>query len=975
MTAIRRLWYAAVSLGFAVLALALMWTVTAGGPAQAAQVPTGAGAAAPTRPSVQVAARTYPLHPLDMDKLGVRPNRLTPDTGAVGTLGAYLSASPDVISTTTGVAGLVGSGFVPLESVDIYLNGTLAGSFNADAQGFVVFTSMNSSTEGYVTVRAQGQSSGRVGVTAFQIYNNAPAVPGLAAAPHAVHPGDPYYLYAVGYAPSATVAFARDTVVLTTTTASVNGRVLVTGTVATGALDGAAVYNSYVSAQAGTMAGQSVEERSDAGPPNAPTADYNPSRALVDRPVLQSNPLSAAWAAGEGFSPGETVVYTFTYSLVTGSVQADANGAVALAFVGGSIPAGPELVKMQGLTSGNRAYAAFLVSNLVANVPSAIMRPSRVANSSGTVSVQFDRFAPSQLLTVTLDSTVVATATTSIIGTGSVSFPKPASGLAHAVTVMAANGPIAVAPLVLLSALPQPTATVTTSPTATGTIPTATVTATGTTTATGTATTVPCLVNTHINEGFESGTLGVFTSSVASCVPGGCGWRTVTDTVHSGVYAAFVPDVPDSSDQRLQLSAPISIPAGVSQAVLSFWHQYHLETDFDGAVLETSTDGGATWRDVLSTTTFLTGGYDHTINLISGSPIAGRMAWSGDSPGYINTQVNLLPFAGQSLLLRFREVTDTSSAETGWWVDDVLAQSGLLACATATVTNTATATVTATATTTSTRTATATVTTTTTSTRTATASATGTPISTATASATGTPISTATASATGTSISTATRTATATATACPIQFSDVTDPTAYYYQPVYYLACRGVVSGYSDGTFRPFNNTTRGQMAKIIVLAYSLPIQTPAAGGYTFTDNPPGSTFFAYIETAAAQAIVGGYACGGVNPQTGQPELCDGANRPYYRPGNNVTRGQLTKIVVIAATQVQSWALLNPANGSFVDVPPGSTFYTYIETAVCHHVLGGYNDGTFRPNNPAFRGQIAKIVTNAVTDTTAGCGP
>ena len=49
----------------------------------------------------------------------------------------------------------------------------------------------------------------------------------------------------------------------------------------------------------------------------------------------------------------------------------------------------------------------------------------------------------------------------------------------------------------------------------------------------------------------------------------------------------------------------------------------------------------------------------------------------------------------------------------------------------------------------------------------------------------------------------ATPTATPSATACPISFSDVTDPTAYYYTPVYYLACRGVIGGYSDGTFRP----------------------------------------------------------------------------------------------------------------------------------------------------------------------------
>ena len=40
---------------------------------------------------------------------------------------------------------------------------------------------------------------------------------------------------------------------------------------------------------------------------------------------------------------------------------------------------------------------------------------------------------------------------------------------------------------------------------------------------------------------------------------------------------------------------------------------------------------------------------------------------------------------------------------------------------------------------------------------------------------------------------------------------------------------------------------------------------------------------------------------GTANPQTGTAEPCDGANHPYYRSGNNVTRGQLAKIVVVAA--------------------------------------------------------------------------
>jgi hypothetical protein len=264
-----------------------------------------------------------------------------------------------------------------------------------------------------------------------------------------------------------------------------------------------------------------------------------------------------------------------------------------------------------------------------------------------------------------------------------------------------------------------------------------------------------------------------------------------------------------------------------------------------------------------------------------------------------------------------------------------------------------------------------------TSTSTATVTQTGVP-NTATTTSTGVPntaTSTATRTSTGVpntatsttvpSTATGTRTATVTRTPCPVTFSDVL-PSDYFYEPVLYLACHGVIGGYSDGTYRPYNNTTRGQMAKIVVGAFGLAITTPAAGGFTFTDVPPSSTFFGYVETAANAGSVSGYPCGGVNPQTGAAETCDGASRPYYRVGNNVTRGQLAKIVVIAAQGAAGWSLISPATATFSDVPVGSTFYPYIETAACHQVLGGYSDGTFRPSANATRGQIAKIVYYAI---------
>ncbi len=208
---------------------------------------------------------------------------------------------------------------------------------------------------------------------------------------------------------------------------------------------------------------------------------------------------------------------------------------------------------------------------------------------------------------------------------------------------------------------------------------------------------------------------------------------------------------------------------------------------------------------------------------------------------------------------------------------------------------------------------------------------------------------------------TATMPPNATATPCPIRFSDVTDPTAYYYQGVYYLACHGVISGYSDGTYKPFNNTTRGQMTKIVTLAFNIPLVTPPATG-TFADVLPDNVFYQLIETAAAHGIVSGYTCGSSNPQTGTAEPCDNARRPYFRPSNFVTRGQLAKIVVLGA----GWTLQNPLRPTFTDVATSNVFYQAIETAVCHGIITGYSDGTFRPTNNAFRGQIAKIVYLAV---------
>jgi hypothetical protein len=56
-----------------------------------------------------------------------------------------------------------------------------------------------------------------------------------------------------------------------------------------------------------------------------------------------------------------------------------------------------------------------------------------------------------------------------------------------------------------------------------------------------TATPTICGLSYPVADGFEGGDLGSFVSSVATCVPGGCGSTNATDHAHAGTHFAYAP--------------------------------------------------------------------------------------------------------------------------------------------------------------------------------------------------------------------------------------------------------------------------------------------------------------------------------------------------------------------------------------------------------------------------------------------------
>jgi hypothetical protein len=131
-------------------------------------------------------------------------------------------------------------------------------------------------------------------------------------------------------------------------------------------------------------------------------------------------------------------------------------------------------------------------------------------------------------------------------------------------------------------------------------------------------------------------------------------------------------------------------------------------------------------------------------------------------------------------------------------------------------------------------------------------------------------------------------------------FADVS-PSNTLYPFIETAAEHGVISGYQCGSagepcgagnkpyFRPGNNVTRAQTAKMISVSRGWQVVTPSDP--TFEDVPASSALYGYVETAAQRGILGGYNCGGAN------EPCGAGSKPYFRPGLNVTRAQLSKML------------------------------------------------------------------------------
>jgi subtilisin family serine protease len=167
-------------------------------------------------------------------------------------------------------------------------------------------------------------------------------------------------------------------------------------------------------------------------------------------------------------------------------------------------------------------------------------------------------------------------------------------------------------------------------------------------------------------------------------------------------------------------------------------------------------------------------------------------------------------------------------------------------------------------------------------------------------------------------------------------FPDV--PTNHpFYTDIAWAAGEGIAKGYSNGTFQPATNLSRGAMVTYLYRLLGEPAGPFPNPG--FPDVPTNHPFYKEIAWAADEDITGGYSDG------------------TFRPGDPVSRQALAVFL---------WRLEGEPAGLFPDAGysdvPAGPFRTAIWWAAYKEITQGFPDGTFKPSNPISRQATAAFL-------------
>ncbi|MBB4823277.1 hypothetical protein HNO89_000497 [Sporosarcina luteola] len=170
-------------------------------------------------------------------------------------------------------------------------------------------------------------------------------------------------------------------------------------------------------------------------------------------------------------------------------------------------------------------------------------------------------------------------------------------------------------------------------------------------------------------------------------------------------------------------------------------------------------------------------------------------------------------------------------------------------------------------------------------------------------------------------------------------FSDVKNiPSHHFYDAVMKYTEAGMMSGYPDGTFKPGQNITRGDAAKLLALVLDLDMNKVTDPG--FKDVSTGHPYYRYIAALVQAGIISGY------------------EDNTFRPSDSLTRAQMSKILVLGFQLDDKKNVRLP----FTDINSKQWHMEYVRSLYGHEITTGTSPTKFSPNAHVTRGQMASFV-------------
>ena len=173
-------------------------------------------------------------------------------------------------------------------------------------------------------------------------------------------------------------------------------------------------------------------------------------------------------------------------------------------------------------------------------------------------------------------------------------------------------------------------------------------------------------------------------------------------------------------------------------------------------------------------------------------------------------------------------------------------------------------------------------------------------------------------------------------------FSDLSEDHENY-DAIYKLKKRGVISGYPDGTFKPYKGVSRVEALKLIFAGLEAVVPDPEMLRFTMRDLLTDQWYAPYVAYAINEGVVKGYPDG------------------LFRPEQTVNKAEFSKMLVLGLSIDINLDVEPDAPLIGQDVRPGDWFYPYVRFLFENEIID-LVDNKFNPSEPMDRAKVAEAI-------------